>query len=107
MKLPKVITDLIKAQDSFDSLAYANCFSETAEVYDEGKTHKGRAEIKEWIANANEKYKTVMKPLSFKEKGETSILTAENSGTFPASPVILKYNLEIEEGLIKSLKITL
>ncbi len=106
MNLPKVITSLIKAQDNFDSVAYANCFSEKAVVFDEDKTYTGKAEIKEWIANANEKYKTVMKPLNYEENGKESILTAEISGTFPGSPVILKYNLEIEDGLIKSLKIT-
>ncbi len=106
MNLPKVITDLIAAQDNFDSAAYANCFSETAVVFDEGQTHKGKAAIEKWIASANEKYNTVMKPLNYEENGKISILTAENSGTFPGSPVVLKYNLEVVDGLIKSLKIT-
>jgi len=30
MNLPKVIEDLIKAEENFDSVAYANCFAETA-----------------------------------------------------------------------------
>ena len=42
MNLPKVITDLVEAQNNFDSLAYAECFSETAVVFDEGKTHTGK-----------------------------------------------------------------
>lgn len=107
MNLPKVITGLIEAQDNFDSAAYANCFSEKAVVFDEGKTYTGKAEIEKWIAGANEKYKTVMKPLGYEENGKVSILTAENSGTFPGSPVILKYHFEIEDGLVKFLKITL
>lgn len=36
MNLPKVVAELIKAQNDFDSLAYANCFTETAIVLDEG-----------------------------------------------------------------------
>ncbi|MBL7881816.1 MAG: nuclear transport factor 2 family protein, partial [Chryseobacterium gambrini] len=35
MNLPKVITDLVKAQDNFDSTAYTNCFTEAAVVFDE------------------------------------------------------------------------
>lgn len=106
MNLPQVIQDWVKAQDNFDRAAYANCFSETAVVLDEGKTHNGRKEIEQWIAATNEKYKTVMKPLSFEEKGKAGILKAEVSGIFPGSPVILNYHFEFENGLIQLLKIT-
>ena len=44
--------------------------------------------------------------ISFEEKGTAGILTAENSGTFPGSPIVLKYHFEINDGLIQSLKIT-
>ncbi|RDC58456.1 nuclear transport factor 2 family protein [Pedobacter chinensis] len=106
MNLPKVIADLVKAQSTFDSVAYANCFSATAIVLDEGKTYNGRTEIQHWISEANEKYKVVMKPVSFEEKETTSILSAEISGTFDGSPVVLNYHFELKDGLIQSLKIT-
>ena len=41
MNLPKVILELVKAQDNFDSTAYANCFTDTAVVFDEGKNYQG------------------------------------------------------------------
>ncbi len=106
MNLPKVITDLINAQNSFDSAAYANCFSQTAEVFDEGKTHTGRVEIAHWISDANERYQATMEPLSFEEKGTESILKAETTGNFPGSPIVLNYHLAIAGELIQSLKIT-
>ncbi len=107
MNLPNVLVDLIKAQNSFDSVAYAKCFSETAVVYDEGKTHKGRKEIELWIADANARYEATMQPVGFEEKGGAeSILKAETSGNFPGSPVVLSYHLTIADGLIQSLKIT-
>ncbi|MBP1167220.1 elongation factor P hydroxylase [Chryseobacterium sp. PvR013] len=106
MNLPKIITDLIKAQDDFDSVAYANCFSDTAVVFDEGKRHNGRKEIEHWIADANERYKSVMKPVGYEENGTESILKAEVSGTFPGSPIVLSYQLQIDDELIQSLKIT-
>jgi len=106
MNLPKVITDLIKAQDNFDHVAYAHCFSATAIVLDEGKTYNGRIEIQHWISEANEKYKAVMKPLEYKAFDAESILTAEISGTFDGSPVVLNYHFEWKDGLIQSLKIT-
>jgi len=104
MNLPKVIADLVTSQNNFDSVAYANCFSETAVVFDEGKTHNGRKEIEHWIKKANEEYQAVMHPIEYSATEE--ILKAEVSGNFPGGPIILSYHLKLEDGLINSLKIT-
>jgi len=106
MNLPKVISDLVNAQNNFDSTAYANCFSENAVVFDEGKTHNGRLDIQQWIDESNEKYKSVMKPLEYTVNGTSSILSAECSGTFPGSPITLKFHFDIIDGQIKHLKVT-
>lgn len=104
MKLPEVIESLVEAQNNFNSTAYADCFSETAIVFDEGRVHKGKEEAKKWIEKATEEYKTVMKPLGYSEEDGT--LKAEISGTFPGSPIVLTYHFDIVDGLIQSLKIT-
>ncbi len=106
MNLPKVVSDLVETQNSFNSVGYANCFSETAVVFDEGKTHNGRKEIEHWIADANKRYKATMEPVSFEEKEKESILKVKASGSFDGSPIILSYHLEIAYDLIRSLKIT-
>lgn len=106
MNLPKAISDLVEAQANYDSVAYANCFSDTAVVFDEGKTHTGRTQIEKWIAHSNENYKSTMKPLSYNETGNTGILSAEVSGTFEGSPLILKFHFEMHNGLIQSLNVT-
>jgi len=103
MNLPNIVSKLVKAQNEFDSHAYTDCFTETAIVHDEGKTHKGKTEIQNWIDTANKEYKASMKPLDYNETGH--VLSAEISGTFPGSPVILKYHFEFGEALIESLKI--
>ena len=103
MTLPNVLAALTAAQNNFDSLAYANCFSENAVVFDEGKNHNGKKEIQQWIKKANEEYQTIMKPLEYSEAAK--ILKAEISGNFPGSPVILSYYFTFQNGLIKSLKI--
>lgn len=104
MNLPKVVADLVKTQNNFDSFAYANCFTETAVVFDEGKTHNGRKEIENWIEKANKEYQATMNPLEYFTKEE--ILKAEVSGNFPGSPIVLSYHIEIADELIQSLKIT-
>lgn len=106
MNLPKVITDLIKAQNNFDSTAYANCFSETGVMFDEGKTHKGRIEIQHLIEETNQKYHSVMKPLEYTDNGNSSVLAAEVSGTFEGSPIVLKFHFDLVDGQIEYLKVT-
>ena len=106
MKLPNVVQELIKAQNNFDSVAYANLFSETSVVHDEGKTHNGRKDVEQWITEANEKYKSILEPVEYIQKGNQRVLTANVSGTFPGSPLVLKFHFEINEGIIQSLKVT-
>jgi hypothetical protein len=101
--LPQVIVNLVKAQDNFDSKAYTDCFSETAVVHDEGKIHRGKTEIQNWIEKANKEYQVVMKPLEYSDKEQT--LKAEISGSFPGSPLVLIYQFEIIDQQIQSLKI--
>ncbi|SHF03346.1 hypothetical protein [Chryseobacterium sp. OV279] len=104
MNLPNIISEMIKAQNEFNSSAYANCFTENAEVYDEGKNHNGKTEIENWIDKANKEYQATMKPLHYNEND--NILSAEASGNFPGSPIVLKYHFQLSEGYIQSLKIT-
>lgn len=106
MNLPKIVTDLIEAQNTFNSVAYANCFAETGVMFDEGKTHTGRAEIQQLIEESNKKYKTLMKPLEYNESDTTSVLSAECTGTFDGSPIVLKFHFDIVDGQIQYLKVT-
>lgn len=106
MNLPKVVTDLVKAQNDFDAYAYANCFSETGVMLEEGKPFTGRVEIQHLIEETNEKYRSVMKPLEYTENGTSSTLSAEVSGTFPGSPLVLKFHFDIIDGKIQYLKVT-
>lgn len=106
MDLPKVIQELVKAQNSADSAAYANLFTETAQVFDEAKTHKGRAAIKAWVAQTTKEYNTIMKPLDFEGTADEGFLKTEVSGTFPGSPLIFTYNFVFEGEQIQSLAIS-
>ena len=103
MNLPSIVSELIKTQNSFDSEAYSNCFTDTAVVFDEGKTHTGKTAIKNWIDKANKEYQAVMKPIAYSETEHT--LKTEVSGTFPGSPILMTYQYEFKDGLIQYLKI--
>ncbi len=106
MNLPNVIADLVKAQENRDSAAFVDCFSETARVFDEQKTHIGKEEIKSWMENTTKEYNMVMKPIGFEGNEEAGVFKTQVSGTFPGSPIVFDYNVEFDGGLIRSLEIT-
>ncbi len=106
MKLPILIERFVATQNDQDSQAYTECFTDQAIVHDEGRTHTGKEEIRLWIEDANERYQSKMKPLGYEASGSKGILTAEVSGTFPGSPIVLKFHLGLKDSLIDSLNVT-
>lgn len=106
MNLPNVISELVRTQNNSDSAAYADCFTETAVVIDEGSTYNGKKEVKDWISKVNKQVHPIMKPLEYRKLGNENMLIAEVSGDFDGSPLIMRYHHTIENGLIKRLKIT-
>ena len=106
MELPQLVAQFAETQNTYDSRAYTECFTKTAIVHDEGKTHTGKEEIKAWIEAANEEYKSAMKPLKYEESELKGVLTAEVSGTFPGSPIVLQFHLGLKDSFIDSLMVT-
>lgn len=106
MKLPDNIDGLVKAQNNLDSLTFAQHFTETATVSDEGSSYSGRDEIMKWIQRATQKYQMQLKPLDFNQTGSKAELTVEVSGTFPGSPAVMQYHLELDGPFIRSLRIS-
>ena len=105
MKLPQIITDLLAAQEKYDADSFSECFSNDAVVFDEGKIYRGKKEIRQWNEMTNTKYKTKYEPLEVTTEGDKIILAAKISGTFPGSPIIIKYHFETKHGKINSLRI--
>ncbi|MBS1663662.1 MAG: nuclear transport factor 2 family protein [Bacteroidetes bacterium] len=106
MQIPPIIEKLISAQNKLDSHAFTACFAAEATVVDEGRTYQGTAEIEPWIAAANQKYNSHMKALDYLENEGRDTLITEVSGTFPGSPIVLRYNFELRDGLIRSLRVS-
>src|SRR5258708_1241463 len=105
MKLPSIIADLLTAQEKYDSNAFSECFSNDAVVFDEGKTYRGKKEVRQWNEMTNAKYKTKYEPLEISNSEDEIILTAKISGTFDGSPARIKYYFKIRQGKIISLSI--
>lgn len=106
MNLPAIISALVQAQADFDSKTYADCFSDTATVFDENETYSGRQEIMNWNEKTNAKYRTQLEPMGFSIIDKISILSVKVSGSFDGSRIELKYHFELDNGQISALKIT-
>jgi uncharacterized protein (TIGR02246 family) len=105
MAVPAVVETYLLAAADGDLDALVGCFTEDAVVTDDGKTFRGRAEIRQWredVAAAFEYTTTVVD--STADAGGHLVVT-EVAGNFPGSPVQLKFRFELAGDLISRLVI--
>ena len=104
LDLPQPVAAYFTA-DRSDSEAVAQCFTENAVVKDEGRTVKGRAAIKQWKEAASAKYHYTSEPSVCDRQDGKVVVTSRLTGTFPGSPVNLRYLFKLRGDKIESLEI--
>ncbi|MGH6663455.1 MAG: nuclear transport factor 2 family protein, partial [Pseudolabrys sp.] len=67
VSLPKAVEAYFGASNAHDANAMARSFAAEAIVHDEGKTHRGRAEIEGWARDTIAKYRTMLTPLGVRD----------------------------------------
>jgi hypothetical protein len=102
--LPKPVAAYFTA-DKGDGEAVARCFAERAIVKDEGHTYNGRAAIQQWKADSATKYSYTSEPFAIEDKDGKIVVTSHLVGTFPGSPVDLRYFFVLDGDKIASLEI--
>jgi SnoaL-like domain len=102
--LPKPVAAYFAA-DKVDGEAVARCFTDDGVVEDEGHTYSGLAEINRWKAEASKKYSYTSEPFACDQKGAMTIVTSRLTGSFPGSPVDLRYFFRLRGEKIASLEI--
>ena len=80
-------------------------FAEDAVVRDESRMHRGLDAITAWMTETIAAYDDRSELRAVENKGDHVIATAEVSGHFPGSPIILRYRFEMKDGAIASLEI--
>ena len=93
------------AADTVGGEAVARCFTEGAVVKDEGRTHRGRAAIRRWKEEASTRYQYTCEPLACEQGEGTVVVTSRLTGTFPGSPVDLRFVFVLEGDSIASLEV--
>lgn len=107
LQLPPVIEVFIKAKNNHDSETFSACFAENAIVRDEGRTIVGHTAIKKWMEDSTAKYNVALVAERFSENANEAVLTAQVSGNFEGSPVLLDYHFIIQAAKISQLDIRL
>ncbi len=104
VELPPPVTAYFAA-DGAGADAVAGCFTENAVVLDEGREHRGRAEIAAWKQNAAAKYRYTTAPIESWASDARVTVLGRVTGDFPGSPVQLRYVFTIEGDAIARLEI--
>lgn len=80
-------------------------FAEDGVVQDEARDHRGRAAIREWIASTALAYQDRAEVLEVTADDSGATVRAEVSGTFPGSPIVLRFAFALSGGQITALRI--
>ena len=105
IELPDAIEAYFSADKKGNAQAIAEVFMQDATVIDEGNTYTGRDAIRQWMANASTQYTYTVVPFEIAEDGQRTIVTSHLVGTFPGSPVDLRYLFVLRGDRIAELEI--
>lgn len=104
LRLPPVISAYLQAANAFNIDALAACFSPGAVVVDEGHTHRDLAEIRRWFEGTRD-YNVTLEATGVEEGGGQTVVTNRVTGTFPGSPIELRFFFTLEGDRIAALTI--
>ncbi len=103
--MAKNVADYFAASNKRDADGVAECFTPDAVVVDEGRERKGIAEILEWKAWAEKEFQPVYETLDAEEASGKTIVRSRVSGTFPGSPVVLRFAFTLKGDKIALLEV--
>jgi ketosteroid isomerase-like protein len=104
-KLPSALAAYFTAKNNHDVDGMAAVFSAEAVVKDEGQEHRGADAIRAWMKETLQKYDFKAEPTDVAHEPDCTVVTAVVSGTFPGSPVTLRYRFKLAGQKITHLEI--
>jgi len=105
LELKPPLATYFEAQNAHDVDGMLACFTDEASVHDEGRSMRGRPEIRAWIDETTRKYHPTIRPTNSAEESGLTLVTTQVSGSFPGSPIELRYRFKISGKKIASLEI--
>jgi hypothetical protein len=105
LSLPDPIAAYFHTQNAHDVDGMLAAFTRQAHVHDEGQDFTGPAAIRAWIEDTTRKYRPSVTPLAIEQVDGLSVVKVRVAGTFPGSPIELRYRFRLEGRLIAGLDI--
>ena len=84
VSVPEAIEDYFRAVDDDVTEALVACFTDDAEVTDEGALHRGPEEIRAWREQTRSAYQYTATVLGTERDGDRYVITPCSPGTSPA-----------------------
>lgn len=105
INLPAPIAGFFLAHNSGKTDNFLDLFTADAVVSDEAHEYRGDA-IKTWLDSAIANYHPLCgEVIGLMPSGSQTVATAKVSGTFPGSPVQLRYQFTLRDDKIAALKV--
>jgi hypothetical protein len=105
-ELPGVIRTYLDAHRDRDGETAIGLFDGDAEVTDEGRTHRGRAEIRSWLGRAGGEYTYTTEFVGAARTGDAEFDVVQHlEGDFPGGVVDLHFRFALDGGSISRLVI--
>lgn len=100
--MPPIVASFFAATQTDAVVA---CFTRDATVRDEHRRHRGIGEIEAWHRDTMVRTPFTARPVLAQPRDGRLVVSAEVSGAFPGSPVMLDHSFVLQEGLIADLEI--
>ncbi|AEA69435.1 MULTISPECIES: nuclear transport factor 2 family protein [Pseudomonas] len=106
--LAPAIAGYIAAANARDSSAVTRFFAEDANVFDEGQHRVGTQAIAQWMEDTAQRFQPRVEVLNVQQRTGKVLVQNLISGTFPGSPLELRYTFRLDEqGKISRLDISI
>jgi SnoaL-like domain len=105
LALPKPIELYFAADNGNDPDSLDACLAADAIVRDEARPYKGLAAIKRWKTETKRKYNHTTEPLRTEDRGGTTVVQGRVTGSFPGSPIVLRFSFTLSRDRIGALEI--
>jgi NAD(P)-dependent dehydrogenase (short-subunit alcohol dehydrogenase family) len=103
--MPEAVRAYLTASTGASAERVAQCFDPDGVVQDESRSHVGAQAIGQWAKDAQARYRFTLDLRNVESAGAAVAVTAQVSGAFPGSPIILRYDFRLAADKIRSLDI--
>lgn len=103
--LPAVITTYLTAHQARDLDPALACYTDDAVVTDEGRTHRGKHEIRDWLARAASEYTYTTELVAAHRVDDQYVAVNHLEGDFPGGAADLRFRFTLDGGRIAELVI--